>query len=120
MDGHELVLVNQKQGYHIDVFNADSGDFVYTVTMPAQNGFSQNKLSYDSKYVITGNDQVVQIYERHSSRLIYELEQVQSGCFFTQQRIYSFGIVIRQMARFGIWKLVMRGHLKLIMDANLH
>ncbi len=87
MDGHELVLVNQKQGYHIDVFNADSGDFVYTVTMPAQNGFSQNKLSYDSKYVITGNDQVVQIYERHSGRLIYELEQVQSGAFLPNNDI---------------------------------
>lgn len=87
IDGRELVLVSQKQDYHIDVFNAASGDFVYTVTMPVQNGFSQNKLSYDSNYVITGNDQVVQIYERRSGQLIHELEQVQSGIFLPNNDI---------------------------------
>jgi hypothetical protein len=81
MDGSELVLVNIMQGYHVDVFSADSGSLVSTLPLPSQDGFSIRKLSNNSEYMITDNEKVVQIYDRHSGQLLHELEQTQRGSF---------------------------------------
>jgi WD40 repeat protein len=81
IDGSELVLVNIMQGYHVDVFSADSGSLVSTLPLPSQDGFSIRKLSNNSEYMITENEKVVQIYDRHSGQLLHELEKTQRGSF---------------------------------------
>ncbi len=71
-DGKELVVANT---HEIETFDANNGNHLQTVAMPGKDRFYYNRLSNNSEYVVTGNEKVFQLYNRHNGQLLHEIEK---------------------------------------------
>lgn len=73
-DSRELIMMNLDSQDNVVTLDAKTGHPLATVNMPSQGGFFLKKLSQDSEYLYTGNEQVFQIYDRHSGQLVHQID----------------------------------------------
>ena len=98
-DGKELVIANS---YGIETFDANNGNRLQTVAIPSENGFYVKRLSNNSEYVVTGNEKVFQLYNRHNGQLLHEIEKP-GGTILPSNDVLFFDFFDCKQSAVEIW-----------------